>query len=292
VIGELPIPTEIHSSVIAHLLTPDSRKLPSSRSESPILQGKHCAWGRTIDINNNKLGTIIGLYAHRYYYCLLPQRTPLAPLWPFRARTWTKPSCITCRVAFPLTFHIVLEDKSLLFPIFLLLWAIFKICTSCCRVSTANTAQHGASSPAQSSKASTCRPERDNASKQAELARASMSSSIYTARCVLETNEEIEICPAKIYNHSQSSWSWCRARRTRLQLHAQSTLLFLSVLFYVFRTCMRRPGCFPAWSSYTCATRQFAVIYSSLWASVAGGIQPLAFIRKKKGTKIEHTIFF
>ena len=30
-----------------------------------------------------------------------------------------------------------------------------------------------------------------------ELARASMSSSIYTARCVLKTNEEIEVCTAK-----------------------------------------------------------------------------------------------
>ena len=47
-----------------------------------------------------------------------------------------------------------------------------------------------------SSKASTRRSERDNASKLTELARASLSSIIYVARCVLKTNEEIEIGPA------------------------------------------------------------------------------------------------
>ena len=81
----------------------------------------------------------------------------------------------------------------------------------CCRwASTANTPKQGAISLAQISNATMCRPERDNASKQTELTNASMSSSIYTARCVLKTNEEIEICLAKIYNHSQcSSSSWC-----------------------------------------------------------------------------------
>ena len=38
----------------------------------------------------------------------------------------------------------------------------------------------------------------DNASKQTELTRASMLSSIYTTRCVLNTSDEIEICPAKV----------------------------------------------------------------------------------------------
>ena len=42
----------------------------------------------------------------------------------------------------------------------------------------ASTAQHSAISPAQSSKPSTCRSKRGSASKQTELARASMSSSI------------------------------------------------------------------------------------------------------------------
>ena len=89
------------------------------------------------------------------------------------------------------------------------------------RVSSANTAQQSSISPTQSSKASTCRPERDNASKEIELAIASMSSTIYTACYILKTNEEIEVRLAKIYNHSQGSWSWCDARRTRLYFQSQ-----------------------------------------------------------------------
>ena len=59
-------------------------------------------------------------------------------------------------------------------------------------------AQHcTAQSTRTSSEASTLRSERDNASKQTELARAGMASSIYiTVCCVLMTNEEIQICPA------------------------------------------------------------------------------------------------
>ena len=69
-----------------------------------------------------------------------------------------------------------------------------------------STARHSAISPTQSSEASACPSERDNASKQTELARASMSSSIHTVRCVLKTNAKIEICPAyKVCNPSQSS---------------------------------------------------------------------------------------
>ena len=54
-----------------------------------------------------------------------------------------------------------------------------------CFLCSASTAQHStAHSTRSSSKASTRRSERDNASKQTELARASMSSSIYTARSI------------------------------------------------------------------------------------------------------------
>ena len=56
------------------------------------------------------------------------------------------------------------------------------------------------------------------ASRQ-ELARASMPSSISAARCVLKTNEEIEICPAYNMQPFTKQLSWCAC-----------TLLFLSVL--------------------------------------------------------------
>ena len=66
----------------------------------------------------------------------------------------------------------------------------------CRHYRTASKARHStAQSTRTSSKTGTRPSERDNASKQTELAGARMSSSIYTARCVLKTNEEIEICP-------------------------------------------------------------------------------------------------
>ena len=101
---------------------------------------------------------------------------------------------LLCRRIFSL---FSLLKKSIIFPNFCC-WGLLKKIQACCRpVSTANTKQQGTISPAHHQRASTCRPKADNASKQTELARASMSSSIYTARYVLKTNRSIEICPAK-----------------------------------------------------------------------------------------------
>ena len=117
-----------------------------------------------------------------------------------------------------------------------------------------STAQHSAISPAQSSKPSTCRSERDDASKQTESAIASMSSCIHTARCVPKTNEEIQICrPKKIRERSQSSVAGVIREGlaliynlNKLQ-HCSSSPSFL---WFLYDTCMRRPGCFAgSWSS-------------------------------------------
>ena len=109
--------------------------------------------------------------------------------------------------------------------------------------------------PRTSSKACRFRSEHDNAIKQTELARASKSSSIYTTRCDLKTNEEIEIFPEKIYNTTIHKAAEASVMRDG---HAFISDLTLRP-FYVFRTCMRRPGCFPgAWSSWIVASRHFA----------------------------------
>ena len=143
--------------------------------------------------------------------------------------------------------------------------------------------------------------------------RASMSSSIYAARCVLKTNEEIEIFPANYTTTHQAA--------VKLTWYAKGTPLFsisiryniaLSLrLFYVFRTCVRRPGCFPgacipymraacrlfSWSMELLGFCKSSVVpeivdpsvlfirilfYIYLWASTAEGIQPLEIIRKKR----------
>ena len=72
------------------------------------------------------------------------------------------------------------------------------------------------------------------ASRQ-ELAQASVSSSTYTARGVLKTNEGMGICPAyKTVLPFTKHFSWC---------DVTCTLLPLSPSFRI-RTCMRLPGCF------------------------------------------------
>ena len=58
-----------------------------------------------------------------------------------------------------------------------------------------STAQHSAINLAQRSTASTCRSERDNASKQAQLASASMSLK-HLQLAVFSKRTKIEICPA------------------------------------------------------------------------------------------------
>ena len=103
-------------------------------------------------------------------------------------------------------------------------------------------AQHSAAhhSTAQQSTAqhSTANPHKQQTKysrfKKAELARASMWSSICTARCVLKTNEEIKICPAdKCFQPFTKQLSWC---------DVACTLIFLSVL--LLHPCMQRPAYF------------------------------------------------
>ena len=120
---------------------------------------------------------------------------------------------------------------------------------------TAPQEQHStAQSTPTSSKASTRRSERDNASKQTELARATMSSSIYTARCVLKTNEEIEICPA--YKTYTSTIRKSSLAGVMLPVHCR-TLPFLSVLF---SSSMRAAPTLFSWTMelLPSASRQFA----------------------------------
>ena len=80
---------------------------------------------------------------------------------------------------------------------------------ACCRPAstTAAVAQHSAISHARSSEARTCRSELDNARKQTELARASMSSSICSS-CSLcsqiqRINRNLPGGAIKIYDHKQ-----------------------------------------------------------------------------------------
>ena len=122
--------------------------------------------------------------------------------------------------------------------------------------------------PCTRQRSSTYRSDCDNESKQTELARASMSSRASTAYCVLKTNEEIEICPARkhipVLPYVQAAG------------YARMILLFFisnlgndRTLFVILRTyldlylydeCTRRPGCFPGvcMEQLAFASRQFA----------------------------------
>ena len=93
----------------------------------------------------------------------------------------------------PFSILTILYYHLFIFPRFFLVFSniyifvgLFRTRTSMLSLSifSANTAQQGAISPAQSSKACSCRSERDNASKQTEVAKASMSG-ICSALCSL-----------------------------------------------------------------------------------------------------------
>ena len=109
-----------------------------------------------------------------------------------------------------------------------------------CSSSTAQTSQP--IQPAQSAEQVRADQSSTTQASRQEFAQASMSSSTYTARCVLKTNEGMEICPAyKTVQPFTKQLSWC---------DVTCTLLPLSPPFRI-RTCMRRPGCFRRpWSSW------------------------------------------
>ena len=127
---------------------------------------------------------------------------------------------------------------------------MYEFILACCRRAlshvyhpppTASTAQYSTvqSTRATSSKARTRPSERDNAGKQTELARASMSSSIYTARCVLKTNEEIKICSA---NKNMLAW-WCDARRVCPYIRARVASCVGCAAWGVLRGVVLRAAC-------------------------------------------------
>ena len=111
---------------------------------------------------------------------------------------------------FPVSFSLFLKKigRAFLFLFFVLfLWAFFNTCTSCGRrASTVWRAQHSAISSAQSSEQSTCRSERDNASKKTRVGESShvFEHFCYTARCVLKTKKSKSARPMKTYNHSRN----------------------------------------------------------------------------------------
>ena len=121
-----------------------------------------------------------------------------------------------------------------------------------------STARRAWISPAHSSIASTRRSQRNNASKRTELARASASSSIYTDRCALQTNREIEPFPA--YDNIQPLS--CLAGGVMSEGFAfvssqDTTLVFLSVLSISY---MHAASGLFSWSMelLAFASRQFA----------------------------------
>ena len=147
--------------------------------------------------------------------------------------------------------------KSLFFLFFL--WTFFLYLRACCRrASTASTASAQRNQPCtkQESKYDTCRVERDNASKQTELTRVSISSSIHAAR-FLQTNGYDRNLPGlqKCTNPHKSSLAGVMREGFCLCFNLNKIRhRFLSPSFFdVFLTypCMRRPGCIPgAWSSW------------------------------------------
>lgn len=113
------------------------------------------------------------------------------PLWPLRAPTCYRPSSMCSIPASLFHFHCFCRS----------FFCCFVFCREACFymythafVEHLPQAQHSTAQPsainrAQSSNARKCRPENDNASKQTELARASVPPRYYTARCVLKTHE-------------------------------------------------------------------------------------------------------
>ena len=148
---------------------------------------------------------------------------------------------------------IFFQKKSLLFQNFALFFRDVR--AHCPRASAANTSQQGAISSAQSSKASTWRPERDNASKQTEWVVEHLHSSLRSQderrhRNILGKN----VPPLT----KQPKLEWFMKDSPLFPISVRySTVLSPS---FVCISCMHAASeLFPgAWSSWIYASRQFA----------------------------------
>ena len=142
------------------------------------------------------------------------------------------------------------RKQSALFPIFYVFVGLFLICTSMLssiyrKHSTAQrnqpcTKRHCQYVPIRARR----RKQADRVGENREPA-CRRSSSTHTSGCVLKTKKSQSTPPTKICDHSPSSFSWCNARRICLCsiVRVRYTALPLRP-FFVFRACMRRPGCF------------------------------------------------
>ena len=120
---------------------------------------------------------------------------------------------------------------------------------ACCRAFA--TAQHSATSHAQSSEERTCRSECDNASKQTELARANMTSSICSSLCSQSQRRNRNVSGQTVPAIKPQAAGDARRGYTFILFQNLNSIQH-STLFhtYLCDAYMRRPGCFPgAWSS-------------------------------------------
>ena len=125
---------------------------------------------------------------------------------------------------------------------------------------TPSTAQRKPARTEPQTKASTCRSECNNASKQTELARASTCRRSFPQHAESSKRTKSKSALQKYtskYNYDcctsiHTALVWC-AKDWSLRVASTSirynTALFLSPL-HVFRTCLRRPGYPGAWSSW------------------------------------------
>ena len=131
-------------------------------------------------------------------FVFLPRRAPLALSGLSELPLEQRLLVLLANEWFPLFSLSLLEEPFSIF--FFFLWAFF-ICTSMLSsIYRIHSTQQGAFSPAQRMKPSTCRSERDNASKQTELAKASMSSSIYQLAAFSKRTKNSKLArPSQIY---------------------------------------------------------------------------------------------
>ena len=133
-----------------------------------------------------------------------------------------------------------------------------------------STAQHSAISPVQSSKASTCRSERDNASKQDRVGESQhVVEHSYSPLCCRNERRNRNLPGLHKYRPSRNSLAGVMregfayvSNLSKVQHCSFSPSFFCCmyrVVWYFVYTRMRRPGCFPgAWSSRHLQARQFA----------------------------------
>ena len=183
------------------------------------------------------------------YFVFVPQRASLAPLWPLGAPTWTVSLLLVDGE--PFSFFSFLTRWAFFLPTFFsFLWAFLNIYENVVIERLPQT-QHSKAQPIRARQ----RKQTDRVGERQHIVEHLYSS----LRSQKRRNQNLPSKTISTTAHKAAEADMMREDSPLFPISIIYSSAHSLRPFYIFCTCMRRPGCFPGeWSSWIFASRQFA----------------------------------